>query len=58
MSKIYLALDRNEAVQELALILVEQAMPCCLLHCENHVNEKIFHMLLQHGDADALNRIC
>ena len=54
------ALSRNEAVAELALITFEQAMPY-LLHCENRVNEKFFHVLLQHGmrrygDADSVKR--
>ncbi len=33
-------LARKEAVAQVALVVVEQAMPC-LLHCENRVNEKI-----------------
>ena len=48
VDRIRQALLRKEKVADIALILVEQAMPC-LLHCENRVNEKIFHVLLQHG---------
>ena len=58
VSKICLALDRNQVVQVLALILAEQAIMPWLLHCENRVKEK-FHVLLQcgilrDGDADGL----
>ena len=48
VAAIRLALERSEAVAAIALILVEQAMPC-LLHCENRVNEKIFHTLVNNG---------
>jgi hypothetical protein len=41
VSKICLALDRNQVVQVLAQILAEQAIMPWLLHCENRVKEKI-----------------
>ena len=60
VSMVRAMLGRKEAVAEVALIVVEQAMPC-LLHCENRVNEKVFHTLIQtgilrYGDADGKKR--
>jgi hypothetical protein len=60
VERIRLALKRKESVEDIALIIVEQAMPC-LLHCENRVNEHVFYILLQqgfmrYGDGSAVRR--
>ncbi len=60
VSMVRAMLGRKEAVAELALIVVEQAMPC-LLHFENRVNEKVLHtwvqtVILRYGDADGKKR--
>jgi hypothetical protein len=45
---VRLALERKKQVEEIALVLVERAIPC-ILHCENRINEHIFDVLLNKG---------